>query len=337
VARNVDYTIAYEAGGQTVDLCKILFGGDGSYYVTAPYHPHERAIAAKITVNYPEDLLRRGDEGEGEDSEVEGKSAPGEGGPPAEEEARNDFEVTLEKAHEVATVDDDDKRLKIAHHPDGFLQFSGQGIRSGLDENGEPKGIGTFSWPVRLPTLGPSFGLQFSDPFACGRPSAGRPRTVVLPEAEIEHMRWPGFQGLRIGGYYFPLPWREFVHVDAEGRWWISIVHPLSQAIKRLRVIFASVESDYAGFIGLEARPFKLPEIDGQPTFYLSTSTGNLRRNEAGDLLGDQLICMYPALDFEEAKPPSLNYPLPAPPYEAPPGTTEIIPEEEADNKGGSR
>lgn len=332
MARNIDYTVAYEACGQTVDLCKILFGGDGSYYVTAPYHPHDRAIAAKITVNYAEDLLRRGDEGE-EEVAVEGSES--EGGAPAEDGPPSEIAVTLEEAQELATVDDDDKRLKIAHHPNGFLQFSGQGILSGRDENGVPKGIGTFSWPVTLPTLGPSFGLQFSDPFACGRTSAGRPRTVVLPEAEIEHMRWPGFHGLRVVGYYFPLRWREFVHVDAEGRWWISIVHPLSQAIKRLRVIFASLESDYAGFIGLEARPFTLPEIDGQPTFYVSTSTGNLRRNEVGDLLGDQLICMYPALDFEQdSHLESLNFPLPAPPYEAPPGTTQIIPEE-GSGRGG--
>jgi hypothetical protein len=33
------YTVAYGRDGQCFDLCRIIFGGDGSYYVTAPYHP----------------------------------------------------------------------------------------------------------------------------------------------------------------------------------------------------------------------------------------------------------------------------------------------------------
>src|SRR3954470_886414 len=121
--RSLDYTVAYDDGNDVVDLCKILFGADGSYYVTAPYHPADRAIAAKATVNYAEgaDLL------------------------------------SLDDALELAVLDDDERRLKVSHHPDGFLQFSGQGIRSGLDEAGQPKGIGTFSWPLTTPTLGPSF------------------------------------------------------------------------------------------------------------------------------------------------------------------------------------
>jgi len=48
--RNIDYTVAYCAGGKTVDLCRIIMGGDGSYYVTAPFHPHNRAIAAIMRV-----------------------------------------------------------------------------------------------------------------------------------------------------------------------------------------------------------------------------------------------------------------------------------------------
>jgi hypothetical protein len=59
----------------------------------------------------------------------------------------------------------------------------------------------------------------------------------------------------------------------------------------------------------------------------LSTSTGNLRRNENGDLLGDQLMCVYPQPDLKTARVESLNYTLPAPPPTAPPGTTDIVPE----------
>jgi hypothetical protein len=277
VSRTAKHTIAYESGGKTVDLCKILFGGDGSYYVTAPYHPQDRAIAAKATVNYTDQshLFR------------------------------------LDDAIDLAVLDDDDRRLKVAHHPDGFLQFSGEGVRSGLDESGTPKGIGTFSWPLMIPTLGPSFQLGFSDPFACGRPSKGQDR-LVLPESDIEHMR-KGIVGLSIIGYYLPPRWREFVYRGADGGWWMTLLHPTAQALKPLRVIQASVESELPGLIGLEARPFGIPGPD--PSFFVSTATGNLRRNTKGELLGDQLFCVYPPPDLENANIPSLAYALPAPPY----------------------
>jgi hypothetical protein len=290
--RTLDYTVAYDAGEQTVDLCKILFGGDGSYYLTAPYHPQNRAIAAKVTVNY----------------------------------ADGDGLLDLQEAEELAVLDDDERRLKVAHHPDGFLQFSGEGVRSGKEDNGEPKGIGTFSYPLQTPTLGPSFQLVFSDPLTCGRPTKGRQRTVVLPESEIEHMRKEPIKGLTIIGYYLPTPWREFVHRGADGEWWLQLIHPQAQAVKQLRVVMASVDSDLSGFIGLEARPHGLEEIDGQPAFFLTTATGNLRRNTDGQLLGDQLLCMYPQPDLGDVSLPSLNFALPEPPYETTPGTTEIIP-----------
>src|SRR3954465_8929708 len=94
VARTVDYTIAYHDGNSAYDLCKVLFGGDGSYYVTAPYHPQDRAVAARVVVNY----------------------------------ADRSGLLSLSSATELAVVDDDKQRLKLSHHPDGFLQFSGEGI-----------------------------------------------------------------------------------------------------------------------------------------------------------------------------------------------------------------
>lgn len=292
MARSTDYTVAYDRDGAVVDLCKILFGADGSYYVTAPYHPADRAIAAKYTVNY----------------------------------ARQNDLLELEEAQELAVVDDDERRLKVAHHVDGFLQFSGQGIRSGLTGERAPKGIGTFSWPLTEPTLGPAFQLAFSDPIACGRPSRGRAQTVVLRESDLAHMR-RNISGLTIVGYYFPLQWREFVHRGFDGEMWLHLVHPRSQAVIPLRALLAPMDCGYAGFIGVEARPHGLGDTRGEPTFFVSTATGNLRRNADGDLLGDQLLCVYPQPDLDTAHLPTLNYPLPAPPYTAPPGTTEILPD----------
>lgn len=288
----MDYTIGYHDGTSTVDLFKILFGGDGSYYITAPYHPLDQAIAARITVNY----------------------------------ATGDGVFNLDEADELAVLDDDEKRLKVSHHPDGLLQFSGQGVRSGLDETGQPKGIGVFSWRLLRPTLGPSFQLAFSDAIACGRSHTRRQRSVIFEEADIEHLR-KNIEGLTVIGYYLPVRWREFVYRGSDGNMWMDLIHPNAQAVKHLRVVLASKDSGIPGLIGLEALPHGLDSTNGQPSFFITTSTGNLRRNEDGDLLGDQLLCAYPMPDLDNASLPSLNYPLPSAPYTAPPGTTDIFPE----------
>jgi hypothetical protein len=284
--------IAYESEGSSVDLCRIVFGGDGSYYVTAPYHPADRALAGIYTVNY----------------------------------AAAENIISLVEGVEIAVLDDERKRLKIAHHVDGFLQFSGEGIRSGRDRNGKPRGIGLMSWPLQNPTSGPSFQVAFSDAHRCGRESKDKPDIVIFAEREVEHMR-RGLRGLTIIGHYLPARWREFVYRDRDDRYWVDLVHPNNQATKHLRVILASVDAGCAGLIGLEAMPHGLPETLDMPSFFLSTSTGNLRRNENGDLLGDQLLCFYPPPDLSTVHVPSLNYMLPAPPPSAPPGTTEIMPE----------
>ncbi len=291
MARTIDHTIALHDRGQTVDLFKVMFGGDGSYYVTAPYHPLDRAVAARLTVNY----------------------------------ADSDGTFVLDEAEEVASLDDVDRRLKISHHPDGFLQFSGEGIRSGRDEGGEPRGLGVFSWPLTRPTLGPSFQLAFSDALACGRQSKNGPRTVVFDNADLDHLR-KGVEGLTVLGYYLPVRWREFVYRTPDDVMWLDLVHPNAQAVKRLRVVLASKDCDLPGLIGLEALPHGLEPVDGQPSFFVTTSTGSLRRNPEGDLIGEQLLCAYPMPDLADASLPSLNFSLPAPPYTAPAGTTEVLP-----------
>jgi hypothetical protein len=288
--RTVDYTVAYASERGHFDLCKILMGGDGSYYMTAPYHPHDTALAAIWTVNYAE--------------------RPGI--------------FSLGDALQIATVDDDDRRLKLAHHPDGFLQFSGEGVLSGRNDDGSAKGLGTHSWPLGLPTFGPSFGVAFSDPHANGRPSAGRPRTVTFFEEDIAHLR-KGVIRLKITGFYFPVPWREFVHRVAQDHYEISIVNPSTQAVLRLRVLLGSKDSDYPGFIGIQVTPHGLDLGDG-PGFLMTSATGNLRRDAEGNLLGDQLVCFYPrGLDDQPASYLSLNYPLPAPAYKANPGESDGV------------
>lgn len=132
-------------------------------------------------------------------------------------------------------------------------------------------------------------------------------------------MRRAPISGLTIIGYYLPTSWREFVYLDANGAPWIDLLHPNAQAVKKLRVLLASKECDVPGLIGLEARPHGLESTNGDPAFFLTSSTGNLRRNAAGELIGDQLLCAYPMPNFGQATLPTLNYRLNAPPYRASP------------------
>lgn len=283
---SVSHTIVYSSDEGAYDLCKIILGDDGSYYVTAPYHPLDKALLGLWTVNY----------------------------------ARPPQAFTPEKAIEVAVLDDDDRRLKLSHHPDGFLQFSGEGVRSGREPDGTIRGLGVQSWPLRLPTLGPSFGIVFSDPCKTGRPSQGRPRSVTFLEDDIDHMRARGVTGLRIVGYYLPGPWREFLVRRAGGEYEIGLVNPSAQAVLNLKVILGSKESTYPALLGLQAVPHTLP-VQADPAFMLSSATGNLRRNRQGELLGDQLVCLYPIPpEAVGAGFMKLNYPLPAPAYVEPRG-----------------
>ncbi len=122
-----NYLVIYEKNNIKHKICRVMFGSDGSYYVTSPYHPVNKAVLMKLTVKYGEYM--------------------------------EETQVSYKEALDMASLDDDDKRLKLTHHPSGFIQFSGQGIISGKDADGAPKGVGIQSWPLTQPVPGPSFGV----------------------------------------------------------------------------------------------------------------------------------------------------------------------------------
>ena len=68
--------------------------------------------------------------------------------------SRDQMDIPFEEAVELASLDDDDRRLKLSHHPDGFVQFSGEGVLSGRDPNGAARGMGVMSWPLAAPVRG---------------------------------------------------------------------------------------------------------------------------------------------------------------------------------------
>ena len=94
----------------------------------------------------------------------------------------------------------------------------------------------------------------------------------------------------------------------------MNIVNPASHVVLELKAILASKECEFPGIIGLAAEPHEL-DVEG---YVLTSSTGSLRRNRMGELVGHQLVCLYPRPDdFPSGGLPSLNYAtLPAPSYE---------------------
>ncbi len=70
----------YEKDGISHKLCRIFFNADGSYYITSSYHQAEKAALMKVTVNYA--LLQA--------------------------------TICFEQAIDIASAEDDDKRLKFS-------------------------------------------------------------------------------------------------------------------------------------------------------------------------------------------------------------------------------
>jgi hypothetical protein len=104
VERN-DWVVVFVSGGERYKLVRILFGSDGSYFVSCPYRDADRAHLAIVTVNY----------------------------------AKQEMQVALDQTVASAAASDVRRAIKLAHHPDGFIQFSGPGITSGRNKDGSPK------------------------------------------------------------------------------------------------------------------------------------------------------------------------------------------------------
>jgi hypothetical protein len=261
--RDGKYTVVYATRGVNHKLCKIWFGADGSYYVTSPYHPDGKAWLVKIRVNY----------------------------------ALNEMTVPFEELVDIASADDDERRLKLAHHPDGFVQFSGQGILSGKAADGTIRGIGVMSWPLDQPVRGPAFALMIRGIEHFDRTTESIDNTITFSDAELSEV--PGANTFVLEGHYFPGLWRRFVGVEGDGARTISVFHP-AKAVLKLKVLFASPRCALDGFIGLELYTQRMAEeFADSPRFALSGPTGEMRKNLEGQWTGDSSQCMYPRGDVQ--------------------------------------
>jgi hypothetical protein len=258
------YTIVFESKTGRRKLFKLWFGSDGSYYVTVPYHPARKAVLLKQTINYETSVPRSVNGGQW---------------------------LPVEQAIDIASADD--ARIKLSHHPDGFLQFSGSGLVSGKNPDGSAKGIGIQSWPLTQGCRGPAFGVTISGVDDFEPADSGNGSLCVFRESDLTLI--PGMGPLLIEGHFFPTMWRRFVQTHADGTKTIPIMHPAG-VVLQLRVLLPADKCPIGGFFGLEVFG-NLGTFAGSLTesgFALSSSTGNVRQNEQGQKVGDGLFCFYP-------------------------------------------
>jgi len=254
-----------------IKFVDFFFGKDGSYYATVPYHSHKKATILKCPVNY--DI-----------------------GP--------SFHVSKEDIIDCALLDDVDKRLKISHHPDGFIQFSGYGITSGKDEKGNIKGIGVNSWPLKNLVDGPAMAIGIAGVEEFEKCCESKSYYIIFNDMEIEGSK--NISDYVLEFFYFNEEAKSFIVDYIDSNKYLFLQHPSGKILK-LRVIEPEKENKLNGFMGIYVYKSKMNFGKNKTGFTISSSSGNLRRNEKGELIGDLIGCCYPE-DSYRKHIKSLNY-----------------------------
>lgn len=146
------WRVIVDEGQELRALCKLQPLGDGGYSVLAPYHNAMEGWCARHTIDYNQTQQQM------KFSDVEHFTA-------------ND-------------------RVKLSHHADGFVQFSGEQvgkIRSGRDlETGAAKGLAVQSARIDKPvTTGPTFAVVCWGPSDFRRIETPRDFDLIFGSADI--------------------------------------------------------------------------------------------------------------------------------------------------------
>ena len=251
------FTIVLVVDGVRRKMCKLLLHDDGSYFLTVPYHPSGKVLLARMRVNYPHPEKNR-----------------------------------IEPPVDFALLDDDEHRLKLSHHPDGFVQFSGKGILSGVHSDGTPKGMGLRSWPIAKPPAGPAIGITIlgANAFA----EAGPARATDVEFRAEEMVRNPWDTGYLIEFYYMPRMWTRFLTPTENGGHRIQRQHPTGTVLD-LRACWNP--GSIGGLVGVEMYPAPIALGGAESGFVYSSPTGDVHYDEDGDLVGEAIYASFPALD----------------------------------------
>lgn len=272
-----NWTIQHITGEMCRKLCRIWIGADGSYYVAAPYHSARRASIMVSTAYYE----------------------------------RRRSTMTTESQVTVGLLDDDHRRLKLSHHPDGFAQFSGEGIVSGRYENGDPKGIGIMSFPLSdPPRTGGSFACAILglEEYEIGNPT--KVGAVNFYDTNIPPLG--GAKGYVLEGSYFTADWRQYL-INRDGDWYLEMQHSMN-AIIRYKALLSTSPSQC--FIGLRLHRSDVRMSDAVSGFILSGPSSNVRTID-GERMADGLFCLFPAKENDTDAARRLEHMTETPDYDS--------------------
>ena len=123
---NVKMRICLEENGVFYKITSIYLANDGSFKVDIPYCQYSKGLIIKFSPNY---------------------------GPKYTCITEDKLKQKLSSLN----------RPQLSIHSSGFVQFSGQGVRSGIDPVTKlAKGVGVYSAPLNFPIeSGPTFGVTF--------------------------------------------------------------------------------------------------------------------------------------------------------------------------------
>lgn len=218
----------------------------------------------------------------------------------------------LRRRHRTSCRDSDlldaglveENEIKLTHHLDGFVQFSGKGVFSGREKDGTIiKGMGVLSSPLHKIFSGPSFVYAIQN-IATLEQVENLPTDGFILDLD-EYSTIDGSESLTVEAHYFVPGWRRFIRYDSKNRPVIYVPHPCG-AMVEFRVFESSLECKFPGFLGFEVYRMKLqlPE-DG---YSFGGPSGNMRKNEKGERIADGIFCVYPMQENMPAKR-SLNHP----------------------------
>jgi hypothetical protein len=196
--------------------------------------------------------------------------------------------VPLTDMVDIANLEEGDQ-LKLSHHPDGFCQFSGNGVCSGLNADGSPKGIGVQARALSHVSDGPTFILTVNAVEKFKPHDEPQESDLVFDYDKLVPI--PGPYGFRLEGHYLQPDYRRFVQVGSDGARFISVIHP-SRAILNLRALLAPLTCPIPAIVGFDF--FASPTSCDHPDFVLSGPGGNLRDDPLGHSIADQISAVYP-------------------------------------------
>lgn len=247
-------TLVIKHGASYRRLAKIIFGSDGSYYATIPYHESRKATVFKMTTNY---------------------------------DAGTFFASSIQDILETAWIED--REIKFSHHPDGFAQFSGAGITSGRNPDGSAKGMAVLTSPLDRIFRGPAFNYLIRNIEELDPIETVDSKSLVFDLDE--YLPIAPTNSLHFEAHYFTPLWRRFVRLDAKGRPIINVQHPCEANIE-FRVFPAAAECDYPGILGFEL--YQLPHDGKETGYSFGGPAELMRRNEHGQRIADAIFCSYP-------------------------------------------